>query len=293
MSSKTLHLGYSSFGRMLSELSKPSVSQYTHLNLRHSALGQLETKKLTVLLHVLVKCATVKHLDLRANNLGDNGIRRVASALLHPQSRSKKIALESINLWDNFITSKGTRQLGLSLSGNTVLKQLNLGRNCLEDAGILALVVDNKIGVVEDLNVRDTYVGDTGASVLASVKTIQTLNLSRNEISDVGCDALLFGEERGVTPFHTLDLSSNAIQNVPRIIQATQVEVSIDGDEGEQEVASTGGSATSLLPGNLSLTNQHDSGRAKVERVNHCWVENDTGRGQRLRAEDPFGWDAR
>ena len=301
-SNKTLHLGYSSFNTLIAELScKSSVSHYTHLNLRHSALGQLPAPKFTRLLRLLAQCNTIKDIDFRSNYLGDAGIRRIASALLAP-SRTKQVDLESINFWDNGVTHKGTKPLGLALHNNTSLKCLNLGRNGLENAGILALVVNNKIGVVEHLNVRDAYVGDEGARVLAAVNTIQSLNLSRNDISDAGCDALLFGE-RSLAPFHTLNLSSNVIQHVPRIIQATQVEENVHKEKGkEQDMASTcasgsgsasaSGSATSLLPENLSLTNQDGSGRAKVERINHCWV-NDTGRGQRLRAEDPFGWEAR
>ena len=283
ISRSTLQLGYASFTQLIAALSHPLPS-CLDINLRHSQLGDLSTAQLQQVLQLISRNVTaVSSLDLRSNNLQDAGCALVASTLLSPTS-----PVQSINLWDNSITYRGARKLGYILASNTNCQVLNLGRNGLENDGTVALAKGlRQNSSLTHLNVRDSYIGDVGAAALATVPTLNVLDLSRNNVTDVGADALLFSNVRP-TPFQTLNLSANEISNVNRIIEADTGEAKADTATARVPLSIVG-----ILPENLSLSNQAGSGRSKVERVRHCWVQKNTDRGARIRADDPFGWEAR
>lgn len=78
----------------------------------------------------------VRYLCLRGNGIDDTAVRAIVSAMQHnPQSQ-----LLSLNLWGNRITDTGARCIARLLRTNRTLRALDLGRNCIGDAGLLEIV---------------------------------------------------------------------------------------------------------------------------------------------------------
>ena len=91
---ETLQLGYTSAQDILQAtlplLGTAGTRLVKRVNLRHCSLGDATAGELDAVLRRLA--GRVSYLDLRANNLADQGLFRVASALLAagPKTRSKR-----------------------------------------------------------------------------------------------------------------------------------------------------------------------------------------------------------
>ena len=76
--------------------------------------------------------------QLRRLELRRNRIAHVGASLLSKWLRPA-CTIELLNLWDNLLGDKGTRELALALPAANRLRVLNLGSNDINDAGVDAL----------------------------------------------------------------------------------------------------------------------------------------------------------
>uniref|UniRef100_A0A1I7WQD5 Ribonuclease inhibitor n=1 Tax=Heterorhabditis bacteriophora TaxID=37862 RepID=A0A1I7WQD5_HETBA len=87
-------------------------------------------------LYQLISCNTsIQMLDLRNNQLTDNGVRKMCEALVNPDV-CKKSALSAIVLWNTKITGACMDSLAQALHENHRLETLNIGSNNLGVVGM-------------------------------------------------------------------------------------------------------------------------------------------------------------
>ena len=116
------------------------------MDLRHNELGEEGGRRVARALQPF----SIGRLDLRANALEDKGTAAVGELLIAGDA----LALEQLNLWNNRVSPVGASRLARSLRSNRRLRSLHFGNNSIEDAGM----------------------SDLGAA-LASHPALETLNL--------------------------------------------------------------------------------------------------------------------
>eukprot|EP00961_Rhodomonas_salina_P282240 3813531-Rhodomonas_salina.3 len=154
-------------GRKLDTDMQGSRTVLTSLDLgtlRENAVAE-RAKGVESLATVLGLCKALAHLDLRKNDLGDLGARRVAGVL------GSCKALAHLDLSCNAIGSEAVRLLAGVLGSCKALAHLNLS--------------DNNIGKAQGLGVGFL------AAVLGEVKSLTHLNLSENRIGFEGAERLV------------------------------------------------------------------------------------------------------
>lgn len=101
-------------------------------------------------------------VDLRGQNLGDDGAKKVARELKGNRT-VKRLRLGGNGIWD-----AGAIALAVAMGNNSTLEVLGLGNNKVSDAGAIAL-----------------------AAMLEQNSTLKWLHLDSNELTDEGAAALL------------------------------------------------------------------------------------------------------
>ena len=155
----------------------------------------------------------VEILDLSQNSLRDEGALHAAK-LLEGQSAS----LRSIDLSECKIGPQGASAISAALKVNTKLKTLILARNKLREAGTAALCqgLASPTCAVTVLDVSGNSVNKEGGDALAAVflhnKTLETISIANNYISD-SIPAIALGLcKRGISA-RMVDLSRNRISS--------------------------------------------------------------------------------
>jgi Ran GTPase-activating protein (RanGAP) involved in mRNA processing and transport len=132
---------------------------------------------------------TLTGLNVRSNNICDEGAKALADALKH------NTTLASLNVEDNNIGAKGAAELADALRYNRALTYLNLEGNDIGDDGAAALADALKVNTtLAWLNVKGNNIGVDGAKALADAlkhnTTLTSLRVIGNNIGDDGAKAL-------------------------------------------------------------------------------------------------------
>jgi Ran GTPase-activating protein (RanGAP) involved in mRNA processing and transport len=233
-----------------------------------------------------VKClikvsSTLTTLDLRNNELGDEGITELSSALSQGSCSFKTLVLGN-----TLITNDGAATLGEALGkGTPSLEELDIRENQIGDDGVKALASiliriktvdlrENHIGDkgattigkvmysyearIQDLHLSDNQIGNSGAESLAKALTknvqLRKLTLYENLLTDAGALSFLDALEYNDT-LHHLDLSRNAIsdkklrQDIVKILEGNRNRTRTKKAfvPGKSDSASCSGIVASLL----------------------------------------------
>jgi GTPase SAR1 family protein len=185
-----------------------SALDITAIALRHNALSSLclwdnaiGARGAGVIAETFSALPALSSLDLRGNNIGDDGARAIADKLS---------ALSSLDLSFNNIGDDGVRAIADRFSA---LSSLNLSSNNIGDDGARAIA--DKLSALSSLDLRRNFIGDDGARAIADkLSALSSLDLRRNFIGDDGARAILDGP---LTRGHLdgLDISGNNITLLP------------------------------------------------------------------------------
>ncbi|XP_073230297.1 uncharacterized protein [Porites lutea] len=157
------------------------------LNLRHNNITDEGVKHLsTALTHT--NC-TLNSLNLWYNNITDEGVKHLSTALTHTNC-----TLNSLNLWYNNITDEGVKHLSTALTHtNCTLNSLNLGYNNITDEGVkhLSTALTHTNCTLNSLNLWYNNITYEGVKHLSTALThtnctLNSLNLGYNNITDEG-----------------------------------------------------------------------------------------------------------
>eukprot|EP00300_Choanocystis_sp_HF-7_P025979 c2840_g1_i1.p1 GENE.c2840_g1_i1~~c2840_g1_i1.p1 ORF type:complete len:314 (+),score=88.28 c2840_g1_i1:81-1022(+) len=154
---------------------------------------------------------SLENLNLDVGNVGDEGVRALASAL------RTNTSLKTLSLASNHIGNSGAEALANVLRTNASLGWLSLSGNNIGDEGARVLADALRTNAsLKDLDLASNNVGDEGASTFADVLRTNTslnwLNLSENRVGDLGGKALLHSLQANAT-LKTLYHASNSISS--------------------------------------------------------------------------------
>eukprot|EP00435_Cladocopium_sp_Y103_P074507 s374_g49.t1 len=154
-------------------------------------LDKLSYEELKILLGMAAVFAGEARCYITDRKIGNSGAKVVAEALRNSPT-------ETLDLRSNEIGDQGVEALAESLKSNGSLKELALGGNSIGDRGAEAVAEGLKSnGSLKDLWLWYNNIGDRGAEALAeSLKSngsLKLLALGGNSIGDRGAEALAAG----------------------------------------------------------------------------------------------------
>ena len=187
---KSLHLEDPKIGprgiKILSEELFPRCHHLCILNLSNCRMGHFGAQAF-VENQISTKCLT--ELNLQGNNLGDDGVWKLTSAVF-----SQLASLEELDLSNNSITDNSLCEIGRFLPKLSKLGVLRLTRNSIKatsiDCFIMGMQTTNEPNLVE-LSLSKNQVEASGALQLAKLLqvsgcSLKSLDLSHNTIGDDG-----------------------------------------------------------------------------------------------------------
>ncbi|KPA80760.1 hypothetical protein ABB37_04213 [Leptomonas pyrrhocoris] len=167
--------------------------------------------------------------QLSANALGDEGTAHLCDALLRYGGRSQL----TLNLYANEISYSGANAVGKLLAHTSVVQDVSLAGNTIGFKGVQALqqhLTDFAVLAacpLRALNLSDNWLGDEGAASVAAIiaadlPALERLDVSDNQISDVGCTAIVTAVLRN-THLSILNCENNrlgvkAVEAVVRLV---------------------------------------------------------------------------
>ena len=114
----------------------------------------------------LINITTIQTLNLKKNNIGDEGARVLAG----------NTTIQTLNLEENNIGDEGAK----ALAGNTTIQTLNLRYTYIGDEGARALAENNTLTT---LYLGCNNIGDEGARAFENMKQLRRLDLSGTGVS--------------------------------------------------------------------------------------------------------------
>mmetsp|Transcript_14204 Transcript_14204/g.21897 ORF Transcript_14204/g.21897 Transcript_14204/m.21897 type:complete len:346 (-) Transcript_14204:97-1134(-) len=194
-----LLMGYSELAgtKRLDQLSQA----LEHTNVRYLSLSncQINAEGVKALLSRVI-LPSLEFLDLRYNELGNDGVTTLSEALNEALSNEigseGRSGVKTLLLGNCDISDEGALEVTEFLIKE--LNELDLSGNEIGDEGVNALtqamIVMGESCKLKCLNLRENEIGDEGAISLslamASTSCLQELNLSDNEIGNEGCELL-------------------------------------------------------------------------------------------------------
>ncbi|XP_043086448.1 NACHT, LRR and PYD domains-containing protein 3-like isoform X2 [Puntigrus tetrazona] len=173
----------------------PVIKESRSVQLRYCGITEEDCDALSSALRS--NASHLKELDLTGNKIGDFGVIRLCAGLEDPHCN-----LEKLRLYDCGVTEEGCAALALALRSNpSHLRHLSLSGNKLGNSlYLLSEVLQNPDCKLEILWLRDCGVTDEGCAALATAlgsnpSHLRQLNLSENEIGDLGVKLLCAGLE--------------------------------------------------------------------------------------------------
>ena len=192
-----------------------------YLELTNNNLGPLGCKQIQPLLAISdKKCndAILRRLNRHGNEIEDEGVKHLAEALTHSNSK-----LNSLNLsGDDSISDEGVKHLPEALThSNCKLNSLNLSLNSINDDGVkhLAEALIQSNCKLNSLNLSHNHsISEEGVKHLAEALThsnckLNSLNLSSNWITDEGVKHLAEALAHSNCKLNCLNLSSSMISD--------------------------------------------------------------------------------
>ncbi|XP_053066568.1 NACHT, LRR and PYD domains-containing protein 13 isoform X5 [Acinonyx jubatus] len=176
------------------------VSTMIFKTLRHSACNiqylclwfcQLGTSSCKYLSDALLKNKSLTHLNLRKNNLRDEGVKFLCKALSRPDC-----SLQNLDLSDCSFTAEGCQELANALQHNCNMKILDIGSNDIQDDGVkhLCEVLKHPKCALNTLGLEKCNLTPACcqylSSVLRSSKSLFNLNLLGNNLEPRGVSTL-------------------------------------------------------------------------------------------------------
>ncbi|XP_047690391.1 NACHT, LRR and PYD domains-containing protein 13 isoform X7 [Prionailurus viverrinus] len=176
------------------------VSTMIFKTLRHSACNiqylwlwfcQLGIPSCKYLSDALLKNKSLTHLNLRKNNLRDEGVKFLCKALSRPDC-----SLQNLDLSDCSFTAEGCQELANALQHNCNMKILDIGSNDIHDDGVkhLCEVLKHPKCALNTLGLEKCNLTPACcqylSSVLRSSKSLFNLNLLGNELEPRGVSTL-------------------------------------------------------------------------------------------------------
>ncbi|CAH3119421.1 unnamed protein product [Porites lobata] len=133
------------------------------------------------LVHALKSVEGILYFDLRLNNLQSLGCIEIAKLLPGNQRNQGFCELKRLELWENNITDEGVKHLSTALTNtNCTLNSLNLGDNNITDEGVkhLATALTNTNCTLNSLNLEYNNITDKGKNL------VKSMNISCKVISN-------------------------------------------------------------------------------------------------------------
>ncbi|XP_058562239.1 NACHT, LRR and PYD domains-containing protein 13 isoform X3 [Neofelis nebulosa] len=152
---------------------------------------QLGTPSCKYLSDALLKNKSLTHLNLRKNNLRDEGVKFLCKALSHPDC-----SLQNLDLSDCSFTAEGCQELANALQHNCNMKILDIGSNDIQDDGVkhLCEVLKHPKCALNTLGLEKCNLTPACcqylSSVLRSSKSLFNLNLLGNDLEPRGVSTL-------------------------------------------------------------------------------------------------------
>lgn len=149
----------------------------------------MDDEKCRILVKHLLDHPSLLELDFSHNVIGDRGARAISKLL-------NRSCLETLNMYDNWISGIGAKALAHSLSENSSLVSLNLRLNQLGDEGghaIAQALLKNQTLVNLQLGANEMTEATATAfsQVLVQNMTLRNLNLSCNKLGMVSSVVLI------------------------------------------------------------------------------------------------------
>ncbi|XP_053066567.1 NACHT, LRR and PYD domains-containing protein 13 isoform X4 [Acinonyx jubatus] len=152
---------------------------------------QLGTSSCKYLSDALLKNKSLTHLNLRKNNLRDEGVKFLCKALSRPDC-----SLQNLDLSDCSFTAEGCQELANALQHNCNMKILDIGSNDIQDDGVkhLCEVLKHPKCALNTLGLEKCNLTPACcqylSSVLRSSKSLFNLNLLGNNLEPRGVSTL-------------------------------------------------------------------------------------------------------
>lgn len=166
------------------------IKEHTCILELHIGKTHLRGIDMSHICDALSQNTNISVLDLRLNNISNEGAAHIANALLTNRT------LKRLNLSSTGIDADGCKRLADALRANTCLSELDLSFLDIGDQGCIALAEMMKMNrSLKKLRLRSGSITWLGCGFLLegleNGKTITELDLSRNFIGDAGVDMFL------------------------------------------------------------------------------------------------------
>ena len=277
-----------------------NTTTMTTLNISNCSISDEGAESLA---RALAVNRSIQELDIRSNEIGDNGIAHIATALqtntttmttlnisncsisdVGAESLASfvNISLQYLNICNNEIGDNGIANIATALQTNTTMRTLNISNCSISDEGAeslaRALAVNRSL---QELDISSNKIGNNGmaniATALQTNTTMTTLNISDCSISNVGAES---GRALAVNrSLQELDISSNEIgdNGIAHIATALQTNTTMRklnnsdcglSDEGVESLAVALTLNTSIESLRLDWSSTHlDS---TLEKIGEC-----------------------